>query len=217
MVITLDIDTKSHYERTLEAIHILKTFHDVGIDVKKYAKNFDLHLAGTYGFSSSDLIILLEILAPHVLSNFTFLEGYDSTVTEQKYSIINRMEIIDTEEQKIFLSPDSDLSKFSFYHYTGDFSDVDFAAAQRAAYPFLNDYAHCMSQQELEWYKKYTKMPTSKNYVIEEDDCLESYFYTNKTRTEFVLISDLSNYCSSICRVATILANIHGQFTNIKK
>lgn len=212
MTIRLDIEANYSYQRTISAIHTLKAFHDVGVDVKKHAKSFSLHTAGSYGFAYSDLIILFDLLAPHVLSNCTFLASYinDEHINEKKREIVDCMNITDEEEKKMFFDECNTFYEYALYHYKGDFSGVDFNEAQRAAYPFLNDYAHCLNSDYLEFYKKHTKMPESKHQIT-EDDGYTSYIYFNYDKTEFLIIIDMSSYSDSIDRLVGALTNIQAQ------
>lgn len=211
MSIRIDYEADYAYRTTLTAIHMLKAFYDAGVDVKKHAEYYSLHMTGRYGYSDSDLITLFYYLAPHVLSDCTFLEGYVSHETnEAKHEILSGMNIIEDKDRKLLLSNSKKLYTFSLFHYKGDFSGVDFAEAQKAAYPYLNKYQHCLDEAHKESYFKYTQMPKGTNY-IEEEDGIPIYYYLNFDKTEFVLLFDTDLYCSNLICTADLLSNIHAQ------
>lgn len=211
MAIIVDCETHFNFTRSFEAIAILKEFYDVGVDVNRYANNYQLHTAYTHHCYGIENLELIELLAPHLFENCTFLssDGWDNDNNEiEKHALIKEFFKNCSYNEELDTFPKQGSYEGCYVlHYKGDFSKVtDLKVLQKSGHPFQFKFKEKLSEYNNPYYTA-TKLRDCENVIV-SDAGMEIRFYVNEDKTEFLLSYDEDFYGISTYNIASLLCTI---------
>ena len=200
MAIYLDVESTYKYERSIEALKVLKIFHDGGVDLKKVPNinSFDIYSDG-YGFSVTEPIELVHCLTPHL---FPSCEIYNYGIEERD----GKLEVYDEFNFNEQLDSIIDPIDFVFFVVEGDFSKLDLEKVQRDGYFQYTNRHLLFSETALINFEKYSKPDFTDSNYVSSPDGFELYFYLNEDKTKFMVTYTedcMAIQCDALAHVLT--------------
>lgn len=180
MAIYIDHEISYKYERSLEALKILKIYHDAGLDLKKvpHINTFDIY-SGSFGYSNFEPIHIVHELTPYLFNSCNvFPYGIDERD--------GKLEVYNEFSYNNQMNPSIETMSYVFLVMDGDFSNVDLEKLNMDG-SFKYQIRNALySDTALENFESYNK-PSADLNSLSTDDGFEIYFYFNKDKSKFMV------------------------------